>query len=119
MDFFTPKPGFDEQLLSSVPKKIFEWLMSYGLDPVAVTNIGPISWVEDGTASRLLFRNVAITWTGKVMEPQLIATNVALFANASKHLAAFVTFEKEIYQEVEQFIERHVHEQQLLQTLQA
>jgi hypothetical protein len=116
---FSPKPGFDEQLLSSIPKKIFEWLMSYGVDPVETVNIGPIIWSEDADVSRILFRNTVITWSGKVMEPTSISTNVELFAEASKNLSAFVTYEKQIYEEVEQFIERRLNEQQLLQTLQA
>lgn len=119
MEFYAPNRGFDEQLLSSVPKKIYEWVMSYGIDPNEVTNIGEVKWVKNDDSFMIIFRNIVIVWTGTAMDHSLVTTNVKLFAEASKNLQAFVAFEKEIYGEVEQFIERHLNEQQLLQTLQA
>ena len=119
MEFYTPKQGFDEQLLSSVPKKVYEWVMSHGIDPDEIANIGEVKWSKGEDTSRIIFRSSVIEWTGAVMEPTSIRTNVKQFAEASKNLSSFVAFEKEIYGEVEEFIERHLNEQQLLQTLQA
>lgn len=104
MNAYRPADELGRHLIQSIPHKIFEWLASVGVDPDSIEQIGKIAWVSDLEGGSLTFNGITIDWTGHASQPGITRGSEPMFENVSSNLKQFVDFEKQVYAEVEVYV---------------
>ena len=105
MNTFHPSDELGRHLIQSVPHKIFEWLASVGVDPDSIEKIGAVDWSSDLDGGSLTFKGITLTWKGHASQPDITGGSHEMFGDPAANLKAFVGFEKDVYLEVEVFVD--------------
>jgi hypothetical protein len=117
--FTRPSNALSQQLLNTIPKKMFFMLKKENLHR-RENKVDPVTW--NFREKRITVKTVdgqyeTIVWTGSAQEPRDARLVQSLHSewvqNIDKHLDQFVDLEKTIYTAVEHFIEEHRDERDI------
>ena len=115
-DAFNVEDSFSEEMLKSIPKKIFSWLDNAGqleMEGSTAELVGQVvSWEFQGDeiGGSLSWENVdtgeafKMWWEGNPLEATQILVSDHKFTNISKNLEVFTHLEEQIYTTIEHFV---------------
>lgn len=114
MDCFLPKDAISANLLKSIPRKIFHWLIRIGDDPLEGGKFESLTWNFSETGGSLVFDSapsrITISWFGNVDDITDIRGSDKRFCDITNNLEWFVGLENSIYVQLEKLEKNHEQE---------
>jgi hypothetical protein len=107
---FFPADPVSEELLKSIPKKVYNWLDGMGTDMTQTGTYHELSWDFSEETSWLAYSGsefdpITFWWEGDAHNPSSLCTDSKFFECVTDHIEFFTQLEEDIYSTLELFEE--------------